>query len=963
MQILIVLITVVLTAVILWLALAPKRTVRATMKQGVQEIVIDVKGGYSPASIEIQAGIPARLIFNRQESGECSSHVVFPDFGIDQSLPAFRSTVVQLTAQQPGDYPFACGMNMLHGTLHVVGHATSARDDAENRAKVTNRIDVATHTDVTGLTDVTDVTGTESTAHTEHAESSKPIEYAGYQDVEHHGTMHQDIDETVLQQAAQHEYRMLVARLIVAAVCTLPVFAATMLHVFVMPAWVQFAFMLPVIGFSAWPIVTSGISAIAHRAAEMNALVTLGVIAALVYSIAVMIAPTIFPQQAREPYFESVGMIITLMLVGQVLEARARSGTHQAVRGLMDLQPVEAHVLKDGIERTIDANDVHIGDIVVVKPGEKLPVDGVVTSGYTQIDESMLTGESMPVTKTQGDNVTGATINGSGTIEYRATSVGKDTVLANIIEVVSAAQATQAPVQRLADKVSAIFVPIVVIIALWSGALWLVFGQELSIPHALVALVSVLVIACPCALGLATPLSVTIAMGKAAQHGILIRSAAALEQSANIDTVVFDKTGTLTVGTPQVVQTVGFGQYEQRVHDALAMMAAVEARSEHPLAQAIRASVNADQMSAYDVTEFKAHAGLGVQAQVNGHSVVIGNPQFVDDCNIAMPEGSDINQVFEVMDSASDRGYTSVLGAIDGVLAAVISIADTVRPTSQQAIATLQSHGITTVMLSGDNERTAHAIAEQVGIDTVIAQVKPEEKAQVIAQLQAQGHRVAMVGDGINDAPALARADVGFALGTGTDIAIESADITIMAQSLESVGVAFDIAHAAMRNIKQNLGFAFGYNVLGIPIAAGILYPAFAIMLNPMIAGAAMACSSLSVVLNASRLTRFDAHNNQQHRWTVRTQDQSLQPTWKGKVMALFNRDHAHTQDHGMHHQMEMHVPHGDAAMHVDPVCGMSVSTDHAAAQRKYEGTTVYFCSTGCAERFDANPEQYMQHN
>lgn len=968
MQVIVIVVAILLTVGILWLALAPKKTVRATMKQGVQEIVIDVKGGYSPASIELEAGIPARLIFDRQESGECSSHVVFPDFGIDKALPAFSSTAVQLTAFEPGEYPFACGMNMLHGTLHVVpSHGVAGRSTSETAH------DVSQHA-VTRAESVQ-----EQSLQGEAAQAKTAQEDAEQVEVTQSSSI-QDTDER-MQQAAKHEYKMLVLRLIVAALCTLPVFLATMLHAFTMPAWLQFVFMLPVIGFAAWPIFSSGISAIAHRAAEMNALITLGSLAALAYSLAVTVLPDAFPAQAREPYYESVGMIITLMLVGQVLEARARAGTQRAVRGLMDLQPSVAHVMRAGREVELSADAVQVGDIVVVKPGEKLPVDGVITSGRTQIDESMITGESMPVSKKPGDTVTGATMNGSGSIQYRATGVGKDTVLANIIDVMSAAQATQAPVQRLADKISAIFVPIVVLIALWSGAFWLVFGQELGISHAVVAAVSVLVIACPCALGLATPLSVTIAVGKAAQHGVLIRSAAALEQSAHIDTVVVDKTGTLTVGKPQVVQTVGFGKYSTAVEEAMAIIAAAESRSEHPLAQAIVSSISArksqanagnvqedagqnqsvavhhaqeSQHSQHRVEQFEARAGLGVQAQVDGHKVVIGNPEFVDEHNIGMPDGVDVDQVFAVMDAASEQGQTSMLAAIDGVLAVVIVVADMLRETSAQAIADLQSHGITTVMLSGDNERTAQAIARQVGIDQVIAEVKPEGKAQEIAKLQAQGRHVAMVGDGINDAPALVRADVGFAVGSGTDIAIESADITLMSNSLDAVGAALDISHAAMRNIKQNLGFAFGYNMLGIPLAAGVLYPAFALMLNPMIAGAAMACSSLSVVLNASRLIRFDARR--QYQWSVQTETSKKPNAMKGAIMGLFNRNHAQ-QEHQDH---QMHMQHHADGTHTDPVCGMSIDPDRAAATRKYEGKTVYFCSTGCAERFDVNPAQYM---
>lgn len=959
LQIAVVIIAILLTAWIVWAMVAPKRSVRAQQQSGRQEIVITVKGGYSPAQIELEAGVPARLIFDRQETGECSSHVVFPEFGIDQVLPPYQSTIVEFTPNSAGTFGFACGMNMLHGSVHVVdkGHAHTE----------------ITRTDTPHGHEQSDMRAQEEQAqptHTSHntqanqeVQTSQEIQTNQEIQTSQVSQSNQDSEEA----AATHEYHTLVRRLIVAAVCTIPIIASTMFGLYPMPAWVQLIVILPVIAYSAWPVYSSGFSALAHRNPEMNALVTLGTLAALAYSIMVVIAPEIMPQGAREPYFESVGTIMTLMLVGQVLEARARAGTRHAVRSLLNLRPAQAHVIRHNSEITIQAQDVQVNDIVVVRPGEKLPVDGVITAGDTTIDESMITGESMPVHKHAGDHVTGATINGSGSFTYRATSVGEDTVLANIIKLVGTAQATQAPVQRLADRVSSVFVPVVVLIAIWSAVAWVLCAPH-SISHSVIALVSVLVIACPCALGLATPLSVTIAMGKAASRGVLIRSAAALERTAQLDTIVFDKTGTITSGQPQVVQAVGFGVYADTAQQnkAVHIIATAESRSEHPLAQAIVRYANsqstAQQQSQYAITQFAAHAGSGVKATLTEHThhavthqILIGNTQYLDDHNIGMPGGVPVDRVFEVLDRASEQGQTPVLAAIDGTLAMVLVIADSVRDTSHEAISQLQRHGIHTVMLSGDNERTAHAIARQVGINQVFAQVRPEQKAQIIAQLQAQGHTVGMVGDGINDAPALTRADVGFAIGNGTDVAIESADITLMSGSLQSVCAAVNIAHHTMRNIQQNLGWAFGYNMLGIPVAAGLLYPWTGLMLNPMIAGAAMALSSLSVVLNASRLVRM---NTDQANFTVNNNHK------KGTIMGLFTRDnthdnHAHTHDMTDMHTHTMHTH--DEGSHVDPVCGMTVQPDSAAAQREADGKTYYFCSTGCAARFDANPSQYTQ--
>ena len=746
-------------------------------------------------------------------------------------------------------------------------------------------------------------------------------------------------------------------------------------------------------------------TAIAHRSPEMNALVSLGALAAFAYSCVVTFAPGILPDNAREPYFEAVGVVVTLMLVGQLLEARARKGTGEAMRALAGLQPKTASVVRDGKETSIAIDDVRVGDIIAIRPGEQLPVDGVVISGSSTVDESMITGEAMPVAKTEGSEVTGATINGGGSLRYRATKVGKDTVLAQIIGMVAAAQSSKAPVQRLADRISGVFVPAVVLIAVWSCALWFAFGPDPRVTHALVAAVSVLLVACPCALGLATPLSVTVSTGRAARMGVLVRSAEALETCGKVNAVVLDKTGTITAGKPTLTDVLPLGVWHRRPDDLLTIVAAAERDSEHPLAAAIVAAAaeKADVAELAQTTDFQAIAGRGVTARVTfrglPHTVAVGNTDLIDDLDVDMPDvtsdasgtaaeaasetahDTDLDAIIADMELLSQQGKTPILAAIDGHLAGIVAVADVPKADSRQAIELLRKRGVEAVMLTGDNPTTARAIASQVGIDErhVIAGVRPERKADEIAKLQSQGYTVAMVGDGINDAPALARANVGFAIGTGTDVAIQSADVTLMRGSLMGLVHALDLTHAAMRNIAQNLGFALGYNSIGIAIAAGVLYPFTGTLLNPMIAGAAMAFSSLCVVTNASRLRLFDpdaeAAKNKTYR--VRKPDPSKnngnQHSRKGTIMGLFSDHKAKKEAENMgamgaghccggHDGHGMASNMGDSAANVakDPVCGMSVDPATAAATREYGGVTYYFCNPGCADKFAQNPAAYL---
>lgn len=980
------------TAGVLWFFFAPRKAYRAPLRDGVQEAVVEVKGGYNPAVIEAEAGMPLRLIFDRKEDGECSSHVVFSDFGVDLALPAFRTTTLTLHPDQPGEYPFACGMNMLHGTLRILPGKHASVGAAAGSAVGS----VGASMSDSGDSDI------RATADGAHASGSAET---GVQCAQKGAVQTSGSGDSGKSRGSESEIRALITRLIVAAVCTIPVFGSTMLMLYPMPNWLQFLLMLPIVGYAALPIFRSGFAAIAHRSPEMNALVSLGALAAFAYSCVVTFAPNVLPENAREPYFEAVGVVVTLMLVGQLLEAHARKGTGEAMRALASLQPKTARVVRDGRETDIVVDDVHVGDVIAIRPGEQLPVDGIVISGTSTVDESMITGEAMPVAKTEGSEVTGATINGGGSLRYRATKVGKDTVLAQIIGMVRAAQSSKAPVQRLADRISGIFVPIVVLVAVWSCALWFAFGPDPRVTHALVAAVSVLLVACPCALGLATPLSVTVSTGRAARMGVLVRSAEALETCGKVNAVVLDKTGTITTGKPTLTDVLPFGKWRRQADDFLTIVVAAERDSEHPLAVAIVATAaeHVDAADAVQAADFQAIAGRGVTARVTfrglPHTVAVGNTDLIDDLDIDMPDvasdasgtaaeaasetahDTDLDAIIADMERLSRQGKTPILAAIDGRLAGIVAVADVPETDSRQAVELLHRRGVEVVMLTGDNPTTARAIANQVGIDErhVIAGVRPERKADEIAKLQSQGYTVAMVGDGINDAPALARADVGFAIGTGTDVAVQSADVTLMRGSLMGLVHALDLTHAAMRNIAQNLGFALGYNSIGIAIAAGVLYPFTGTLLNPMIAGAAMAFSSLCVVTNASRLRLFDpdaeAAKNKTYR--VRKPDPSKnngnQHSRKGTIMGLFSDHKAKKEAENMgamgaghccggHDGHGMASNMGDSAANVakDPVCGMSVDPATAAATREYGGVTYYFCNPGCADKFAQNPAAYL---
>jgi Cu+-exporting ATPase len=621
--------------------------------------------------------------------------------------------------------------------------------------------------------------------------------------------------------------------------------------------WVQFAFATPVVLWGGWPFFVRGWHSLVNRHLNMFTLIALGTGAAYLYSVAATLFPGLFPDSFRDHhtgslavYFEPAAVIVTLVLLGQVLELRARSQTSSAIKSLFGLAPKTARVLReDGREEDVSLAQVQVGARLRVRPGEKVPTDGVVLEGKTSVDESMLTGEPVPVEKTPGSKVTGGTVNGTGSIVIRAERVGADTVLSQIVRMVGEAQRSRAPIQRLADVVAGWFVPAVIVIAIITFVIWAIFGPEPRLAHALVNAVAVLIIACPCALGLATPVSIMVATGRGATAGVLIRNAAALETLQKVDTLVVDKTGTLTEGKPKLVSVVpAENQYEREL---LRLAASLERASEHPLAQAIVAGTEERKVALTSTTNFQSLTGKGVTGTVDGHQVVIGNARLFEslgiDASSLMPRAEELRR----------EGQTVMLVAIDDRAAGLLGVADPIKPSAQEAISTLHQSGLRIVMLTGDSRATAEAVARQLGIDEVEAEVLPEKKIEKIRTLQAQSHIVAMAGDGINDAPALAQADVGIAMGGGTDIAMESADITLLNGDLRGIVRAQKLSQATMRNIRQNLFFAFIYNALGVPIAAGVLYPFFGLLLSPMIASAAMTFSSVSVIGNALRLRRL----------------------------------------------------------------------------------------------------------
>ena len=617
--------------------------------------------------------------------------------------------------------------------------------------------------------------------------------------------------------------------------------------------WAELVLATPVVLWCAWPFFVRGIRSIRAVQPNMWTLISIGVAIAYVFSVVATVAPGLFPEGLQDDsgrvgvYFEAAAVIVTLVLLGQVMELRARRQTGGAIRELLELAPPTARrISADGNEEDVPVDDLRPEDRVRVRPGDKIPIDGSVEEGRSTVDESMLTGEPVPVEKAEGDEVTGGTVNKSGSFIMRVSRTGSETTLAQIVQMVAEAQRSRAPIQRVADAVAAWFVPAVVAVAIIAFVVWLLVGPSPAFSYALVAAVSVLIIACPCALGLATPMSIMVATGRGAKQGVLVKNAAALEAFEEIDTIVVDKTGTLTEGKPTLVAAeVQAGLDEQRV---LGLLAAAERGSEHPLAEAIVAGLEDRTDQRFDATDFDSITGKGIIATVDGARVAIGSPALLAD------EGVDVSTLTERADEERRRGGTAMFATIDGQLAALLAVADPIKDTTKSAIEALHRNGLTVVMLTGDNRTTAKAIANQLGIDRVEAEVLPEQKAEVIRKLQSEDHKVAMAGDGVNDAPALAQADIGVAMGTGAGVAIESAAITLVGGDLNGLVRARELSRATMRNIRQNLFFAFAYNTAGVPIAAGVLYPFFGVLLSPMIAAAAMSFSSVSVIANALRL-------------------------------------------------------------------------------------------------------------
>ncbi len=691
----------------------------------------------------------------------------------------------------------------------------------------------------------------------------KSIESAGYRVAEPKADAARETLDPA-EAAIEDEYRTLMRKFWFAAAISIPVMALSYPDLIPglrdwMPmgsdtrriVWALLGVLsLPVMLWSGSQFFSGMWDALKHRAANMHTLIAIGITAAFLYSVVAVAWPGIFPSMAlAEVFWDVTDVVVALVVLGLALEIKAKGRTSQAIKKLIGLQAKTARVIRDGKEIDLPVEEVLVNDMIVVRPGEKIPVDGQVTTGNSAVDESMITGESMPVEKQVGDEVIGGTLNKTGSFRFTATKVGKDTALASIIRMVKDAQGSKAPIQRVVDTVSGYFVPAVMILAVLAAVVWYDFGPEPRFIYATVIFVTTLIIACPCALGLATPTSLTVGIGKGAENGILIRSGDALQAAEKLDAIILDKTGTITKGEPALTDVVVTPGHDET--EVLRLTASLERGSEHPLASAIVKGAEARKLALVDAEGFAAIPGHGVKGQIDGHEVLFGNAKLMRDRGVAA------EMLQTQWERLANEGKTPMYVAVDGKAAGLIAVADTVKPDSKAAIAVLKQLGIEVIMLTGDNERTGRAIAREVGIDRVLAEVLPDDKAHEVQKLQLEGKSVGMVGDGVNDAPALAQADVGFAIGTGTDVAIEASDVTLIKGSLMGVVTAIEISRATMRNVRQNLVGAFGYNALGIPVAMGVLYPFVGLLLSPLIAAAAMAFSSVTVVTNANRLRFF----------------------------------------------------------------------------------------------------------
>jgi len=662
------------------------------------------------------------------------------------------------------------------------------------------------------------------------------------------------------------ELRDMTTRFWIGGALTLPVFVLAMGHL--IPAlgrqpwmdsdvsrWTQFAFATAVVFWAGWPLLHRGWRSVVTRNLNMFTLITIGVGAAFLLSAVAMLMPGLFPptmqHMGKVPiYFESAAVIIVLVLLGQVLELRARSRTGSAIKALLNLAPPTARQVATGGDHEVPLDQVKVGDWLRVVPGDKVPVDGVIVEGHSSVEESMVTGEPLPIEKAVGDKVTGGTVNGPGGFVMRAERVGSDTLLGQIVHMVADAQRSRAPIQGLADKVAGFFVPVVLAASVLTFALWMWLGPEPRLSHAIVNAVAVLIIACPCALGLATPMSIMVGVGRGAQEGVLVKNAEALERLEKVTTLVVDKTGTLTEGKPKLIDVLPSGGFDAK--EFLRLAASLEQNSEHPLAAAIVRGAKEQGIGLEEVKEFRSVTAGGVLGDISGRAVMIGKPDFLRNEKITGLEPIEASAV-----KLQEEGKTAMFVAIDGKLAGILAVADPIKSTTTEAVRDLHSLGLKLVMVTGDNRRTAAAVAKQLGLDAVEAEIEPAGKVAYIKKLRAEGKHVAMAGDGINDAPALSEAEVGIAMGTGTDVAMQSAGVTLVKGDLRGIAKAIRLSRATMGNIRENLFFAFLYNALGIPVAAGVLYPFFGLLLSPIIAGAAMSLSSVSVIGNALRLRKL----------------------------------------------------------------------------------------------------------
>ncbi|GMR05304.1 MAG: heavy metal translocating P-type ATPase [Thermodesulfobacteriota bacterium] len=686
----------------------------------------------------------------------------------------------------------------------------------------------------------------------------KAVKGAGYEAVE----VREDEDPIEKEDRARKEaFAKLRLRLIVGFILTIPIFVFTYPSFFGLSAILEipretlFIFQLvlaiPVQFWCGRQFYTGALAAARHKSTDMNTLIAIGTSAAFLYSVVATFSPALFEVRgySAEVYFDTAAAIIVLILLGRVLEARAKGQTSEAIKKLMGMQAKTARVVRGGAEVDIPVEDVEAGDIVIVRPGEKIPVDGEVTDGYSSVDESMISGESIPVEKKTGDAVIGATINKTGSFRFKATKVGRETALAQIIKMVEEAQGSKAPIARLADLIASYFVPVVLGIAVITFIVWYAVGPEPAFTYALLNFVAVLIIACPCALGLATPTSIMVGTGKGAENGVLIRGGESLETAHKLTAIILDKTGTLTKGEPSLTDVVPTGGFKES--EVIFYAASAEKGSEHPLGEAIVRGASERKIDLVGAEEFEAVPGHGIKAMVKGRHMLLGNIKLMKD------ESIELGGLVKETEKLADEGKTPMYLAVDGHAAGIVAVADTLKENSKEAVAAFHKLGLTVAMLTGDNRRTAEAIAREVGIERVLSEVLPEDKAEEVKKLQREGHVVAMVGDGINDAPALTQADVGIAIGTGADVAMEASDITLISGDLRGIVTSIELSRATIRNIKQNLFFAFFYNTILIPLAAGVLYPFFGLLLSPIFAAAAMGMSSVSVVSNALRLKWF----------------------------------------------------------------------------------------------------------